>query len=155
MWGDLSYLLLYSQYLKYVGHLMDIFERINADLDWLWIMKMGTRKWFLLVPRELEHGQFLHALIHSLYSIYPLLTCAISHHSRQLHLREQSPPPYGMNIIRMCQMTGKHYHGIWSTDRCDEGRNYRDESGREWHAEQWFGGNLLEGMVSQWVSEWQ
>lgn len=35
MWVDLSYLLLYSQCLKYAGHLMDIFERINADLDWL------------------------------------------------------------------------------------------------------------------------
>ena len=32
---DISYLLLYSHHLKYGQHLMDMFERINADLDWL------------------------------------------------------------------------------------------------------------------------
>lgn len=32
---DLSYLLLCSQCLKYGRHLMDIFKRINADLDCL------------------------------------------------------------------------------------------------------------------------
>lgn len=30
---DMSYLLLYFQCLKYGRHLMDIFERIDADLD--------------------------------------------------------------------------------------------------------------------------